>query len=65
MESSGSYGCCTLGKSGPPVYGGAIPMSNPYWNDWWFLAGPITEDESQDGDYSRPPAPGLVAAQFL
>lgn len=65
MESSGSYGCCTLGQPGAPVYGGAIAMSNPYWNDWWYLPGPISGDAATVLDYSAPPVPGLVAAQFL
>lgn len=64
MESSGSYGCCTLGASGPPIYGGAIAMSNPFWNDWWFVAGPIVEDVGGT-DYTAPPVPELVSAQFL
>lgn len=37
MESNGSVGCCTLGD-------GAMVMSNPYWNDWWYVPGPIVED---------------------
>lgn len=37
MESNGSVGCCTLG-------GGAMAMDNPYWNDWFYLPGPIEGD---------------------
>lgn len=55
MESNGSVGCCTLGT-------GAMAMSNAYWNDWWYLDGPILGTTL---DYSAPPVPGLVAAQFL
>lgn len=65
MESSGSYGCCTLGPPGPPIWGGAIPIGNSYWNDYWFLAGPIVEDTTPGNDLTQPPYPGLLAAQFL
>ncbi|HTQ20354.1 hypothetical protein [Mycobacterium sp.] len=36
MESSGTYGCCTTPK--------AIPSDSSYWNDHWYVAGPIVED---------------------
>jgi hypothetical protein len=37
MESNGSHGTCTTGH-------GAMPLDSPYWNDWWVIDGPITED---------------------
>jgi len=36
MEESGTYGCCTAPK--------AIPKDNTYWNDWYYVPGPIVED---------------------
>lgn len=36
MEESGSYGACTAPQ--------AIPADNPYWNDHWYVPGPIVED---------------------
>ncbi|MCU1676127.1 MAG: hypothetical protein JWM93_885 [Frankiales bacterium] len=36
MESSGSYGTCTTPQ--------AIATTNAYWNDHWYLPGPIAED---------------------
>jgi hypothetical protein len=56
MESNGEVGCCTLGT-------GAMAMSDPYWNDFWCVPGPIINDTGLD--YAAPPAPALVAAQFL
>lgn len=37
MESNGSHGTCTLP-------GGAISPNSGYWNDWWYLPGPVDED---------------------
>lgn len=54
MESNGDVGICTLGT-------GAMAMSNGYWNDWWYVPGPVTEDGY---DYTTPPCPSLVSAQF-
>lgn len=69
MESSGSYGCCTQGNPGPPQWGGAIPMNNSYWNDWWYLAGPIVEDGApsggSEGDYVSSEACANLVGQFL
>jgi hypothetical protein len=39
MESNGDVGICTLGT-------GAMAKDNPYWNDWWYVPGPIIEPES-------------------
>jgi hypothetical protein len=36
MESSGTYGCCTAPK--------AIASDSSYWNDHWYVVGPIVED---------------------
>jgi hypothetical protein len=55
MESNGDVGCCTLGT-------GAMAMSNPYWNDFWWCGDGILEDTV---DYYNPPIPGLVTLQFL
>lgn len=53
MESNGDVGICTLGT-------GALAMSNSYWNDWWYLAGPI------DGiDLMSTPVYQAIARQFL
>lgn len=54
MESNGSHGTCTLP-------GGAIDPNSSYWNDFWYLAGPITEDMSPAApDYYR-----ILCDQFL
>jgi len=49
MESSGSWGCCTAPK--------AIPSDSNYWNDHWYVAGPIVED-------GTPPTLGHVDSFF-
>lgn len=35
MESNGDYGTCTRP-------GGAMDPASTYWNDWWYLPGPVT-----------------------
>lgn len=41
LESSGTYGTC----GGPNnADGNGIPISSPYWNDWWVFDGGIDED---------------------
>jgi hypothetical protein len=60
MESNGSVGVCTLGKSGAPQYGGAMAMSNSYWNDWYYLAGPIMDDTQSLNQIAE-----VVVEQFL
>lgn len=37
MESNGTYGTSTMGHGG-------TSLTDPIWNDWWVLDGPITED---------------------
>lgn len=56
MESNGDVGICTQGT-------GALTMSNPYWNDWWYVPGPITEDGGVDP--LTPTFYQAVAGQFL
>lgn len=53
MESNGSHGTCTLP-------GGAIDPNSSYWNDWWYLPGPITEDT-----VVAPNEYQLITSQFL
>lgn len=36
MESNGDHGTCTLPE--------AIDPNSTYWNDWWYVPGPIIED---------------------
>lgn len=36
MEESGTYGACTAPK--------AIPANSSFWNDHWYVPGPIVED---------------------
>jgi hypothetical protein len=36
MESNGDHGTCTLPQ--------AISPDSSYWNDWWYVPGPIVED---------------------
>ena len=58
MESNGDQGCCTLG-------GGAMAMSDPYWNDWWYVPGPIIEDVLVNPKYTDPITISAIASQFL
>jgi hypothetical protein len=37
MEDNGDNGVCTTGT-------GAIPQTDSYWTDYWYLPGPITDD---------------------
>lgn len=53
MEESGSYGCCTDGK--------AIPSENSYWNDHWYVPGPIVEDGTPR--VPEAPAPGVISVE--
>lgn len=57
MESNGDVGCCTLGT-------GAMAMSNPYWNDFYYLPGPIVEDVNE-GLPDLSDLAGAVVSQFL
>lgn len=53
MESNGSHGTCTRP-------GGAMDPNSSYWNDWYYVSGPIIEDMGgADANYDD-----LVVAQF-
>lgn len=54
MESNGSHGTCTMP-------GGAIDPNSSYWNDWYYLPGPINEDMNP----AVPTEYQLICAQFL
>lgn len=41
MESSGSHGTCTRP-------GGAIDPNSSFWTDWWWIPGPIANDQNVD-----------------
>jgi hypothetical protein len=53
MESNGSHGTCTLP-------GGAISPDSGYWNDWWYLPGPVTGEDGLSPEFSA-----AITAQFL
>jgi hypothetical protein len=55
MESNGSHGTCTLP-------GGAISPDSNYWNDWWYVPGPILDNSD---DPRNPLTCDAIVAQFL
>lgn len=52
MESNGSHGTCTLPQ--------AISPDSSYWNDWWYVPGPVTGD-----DFSGSDALNVLVGQFM
>ena len=46
MEESGSYGWCTSPR--------AIPTDSGYWNDHWYVPGPIVEGGTSHTDPAEP-----------
>ena len=56
MEDSGDHGVCT-------VAGGAMPATDPYWNQWWYIPGPIL-DTSRGVDFAGGRPGGQAIAEM-